>query len=341
MIMSKSRLYGLFRHATSLLYNSKKDFSIDRLSQVNKIIDKLTEPSTNKTLHDLGLVKNVVVNEGDVRIDLDLLVPGHPHYQSIENESLDAIKTLSWATSCSVSNSSEYAVHSDINQSLSKSCSTSSSSAPTLTDTTARTTARIKHIIGVSSCKGGVGKSTIAVNFAFALAQKGLKVGLLDADIYGPSLPYMVQPVSDIVRRSRINPKNILPLISIDYGIKMLSFGHVNPKAGVQGAGGREAAVLRGPVASKVITQMIVSTEWGELDYLVVDMPPGTGDIQITLSQTLSFAGAVIVTTPHHLSLVDAAKGVAMFQHLKIPTLALVCLLYMIVIIVLYPNICI
>ena len=327
MIMTKSRLFGLFKHAKSILYDNKKDFSLDRLSQVNKLLDKLTEPSTNKTLHDLGLVKDVVVNNGEVRIDLDLLVPGHPHYRSIEKECLDAVKTLSWATSCSVSNNSCYVVHnSDINQSFSKSCSTSSSSsAPISTDTTARTTAGIKQIIGVSSCKGGVGKSTIAVNFAFALAQKGLKVGLLDADIYGPSLPYMVQPVSDIVRRSRNNPKNILPLISKDYGIKMLSFGHVNPKAGVQGAGGREAAVLRGPVASKVIIQMIVSTEWGEMDYLVVDMPPGTGDIQITLSQTLSFAGAVIVTTPHYLSLVDAAKGVAMFQHLKIPTLALVC----------------
>lgn len=115
---------------------------------------------------------------------------------------------------------------------------------------------------------GGVGKSTVAVNLAFALAKRGLRVGILDADIYGPSLPYMVQPISDVVRRSPSNPKNILPL-ETSHGIKMLSFGHVSPKSGVQGAGGREAAVLRGPVASKVITQMISSTEWGDLDYLV------------------------------------------------------------------------
>ena len=124
----------------------------------------------------------------------------------------------------------------------------------------------------MSSCKGGVGKSTVAVNLAFSLARKGLKIGLLDADIYGPSLPYMVKPIETIVRRSKENSKFILPLLAQvdDHNLlKMLSFGHVNPKAGVEGAGGQTAAVLRGPVASKVITQMVASTEWGELDYLV------------------------------------------------------------------------
>ncbi len=114
-----------------------------------------------------------------------------------------------------------------------------------------------------------MGKSTIAVNLALALAKKGLRVGLLDADLYGPSLPYMVRPLSDTVRRSQTNRNNILPLDG-PYGIKMLSFGHVSPSAGVQGAGGVEAAVLRGPVASKVITQMVMSTEWGQLDYMVI-----------------------------------------------------------------------
>lgn len=272
-----------------------------------------------------------------VMVNLDPVVPGHPFihqvksylihsfvaamsnndlnlYLQLASECKGVLNRLGWVRECDVQ--IELAEHVHAHTSSTASASAESVSA----------LAGVRNIIAVSSCKGGVGKSTVAVNLAFTLAKRGLRVGLLDADIYGPSLPYMVKPLSDVVRRSRTNPKNILPLEAA-HDLKMLSFGHVNPKAGVQGAGAKEAAVLRGPVASKVVTQMVVGTEWGELDYLVVDMPPGTGDIQITLSQCLPFTGAVIVTTPHHLSLVDAAKGVAMFQHMQIPTLALVSVL--------------
>lgn len=188
-----------------------------------------------------------------------------------------------------------------------------------------------------------MGKSTIAANLAVTLAQRGLRVGLLDADIYGPSIPLLV-PVEDrTVFKSKTDPKAVLPLVG-PYGLKILSFGHVNPKAGVKqlkpfmlclgyrflrllgvvGAGGKQAAIIRGPVVSRVINQLIASTEWGDLDYLVVDMPPGTGDIQITLSQSIAFSGAVIVSTPHLLSVADAVKGVSMFGDLNVPTLALV-----------------
>lgn len=257
--------------------------------------------------------KDIQMKADGLMVTLDPIVPGHPYLNQMKNECDYALRHLDWVRDCIIR----------VNPITAPIPSTSSSSKDAPSQDAVSALAGIHNIIAVSSCKGGVGKSTVAVNLAFTLAKRGLRVGLLDADIYGPSLPYMVTPLSDVVRRSRANPKHILPL-EAEYGLKMLSFGHVNPKAGVQGAGAREAAVLRGPVASKVITQMVVGTEWGDLDYLLVDMPPGTGDIQITLSQCLNFTGAVIVTTPHHLSLVDAAKGVAMFQHMNIPTLAMV-----------------
>jgi ATP-binding protein involved in chromosome partitioning len=132
-------------------------------------------------------------------------------------------------------------------------------------------------------------------------------------------------PVEDTtVYRSTADPKAVKPIVG-PFGLQMMSFGHVSPKAGVVGAGGKQAAVIRGPIVSRVINQLIASTEWGKLDYLVVDMPPGTGDIQITLSQSISLSGAVVVSTPHLLSVADAIKGVEMFADLHVPTLALVC----------------
>ena len=211
----------------------------------------------------------------------------------------------------------------------------------------------VGHILAVSSCKGGVGKSTVAVNLACELQRRGLRVGLLDADIYGPSLPLMVQPIDHAVKKSLHNSKWIQPLECTN-GLKVMSFGYVNPRSGAPGAGGKGPAVMRGPIATRVINQLVCTltrfhniellynysfshwlvclftltqvgaTEWGDLDYLLVDMPPGTGDIQITLSQAMSFTGAIIVTTPHELSLADATKGVAMFEVLKVPTLAVV-----------------
>ena len=154
------------------------------------------------------------------------------------------------------------------------------------------TLAHVEHVIAVSSCKGGVGKSTVAVNLAMTLARQGLRVGIVDADIYGPSLPFMIQPEDVTVKRSPTNDKHVLPLAASGMpNLKFLSFGHVNPKAGVAGAGGRGAAIMRGPIVSRVINQLITSTEWGNLDYLLVDMPPGTGDVQITITQSVSLTG--------------------------------------------------
>jgi len=168
--------------------------------------------------------------------------------------------------------------------------------------------------IAVSSCKGGVGKSTVAVNLAYSLAQSGAKVGLFDADVYGPSLPTMVRledPVPEMFGQK------ILPLEH--KGVKLMSFGFVMNDGGASGP-----AIMRGPMVTQVVTQLLNQTEWGDLDYLVIDLPPGTGDIQITLAQVISLTAAIIVTTPQKISFIDVVKGIEMFDKLKIPTIGVV-----------------
>jgi Mrp family chromosome partitioning ATPase len=176
----------------------------------------------------------------------------------------------------------------------------------------------VGHIVAVSSCKGGVGKSTVAVNLAYALERMGGRVGLFDADVFGPSLPSLVSPSSTDVVRDADNGW-LRPLEHA--GVRLMSYGWVSPR---DSKGQRGGAVMRGPMVSTVVQQLSQLTDWGALDYLVVDMPPGTGDIAITLGQKLALSGAVIVTTPQKLALVDVAKGVDMFEKLKVPSLALV-----------------
>lgn len=174
-----------------------------------------------------------------------------------------------------------------------------------------------KHVIAIHSGKGGVGKSTVAVNLAVALAQRGLRVGLLDADIHGPSVPKMfhvedARPVADTV-----NGRDLIVPIE-QYGVKMLSIGFFVDV--------RSAVVWRGGMASNAIKQLINDAEWGELDYFLIDLPPGTSDIHLTLIQTLQLTGAIVVTTPQDVALVDARKGVDMFTNDKVnvPVLGLV-----------------
>lgn len=173
-------------------------------------------------------------------------------------------------------------------------------------------TAGVKNIIAVTSAKGGVGKSTTAVNLALAIAKSGAKVGLLDADIYGPSVPIMIgQQNADIEVRDN---KWMQPVEA--FGIYTHSIGYLVDQG--------QAAVWRGPMASKALAQLLDETQWPDLDYLIIDMPPGTGDIQLTLSQRIAVTAAVIVTTPQDLALADARKGVAMFEQVKVPVLGVV-----------------
>lgn len=172
----------------------------------------------------------------------------------------------------------------------------------------------VKNTIAVASGKGGVGKSTVAVNLAVALAKDGAKVGLIDADIYGPSIPLMLGSYEKPKVYQEENSVKIVPLEN--YGIKFMSIGLL--------VDSKDPIIWRGPMASGAIKQFLTDVDWGELDYLIFDMPPGTGDIQLTLVQTIPLTGAVIVTTPQEVSLIDARKALKMFERVNVPVLGVV-----------------
>jgi ATP-binding protein involved in chromosome partitioning len=169
---------------------------------------------------------------------------------------------------------------------------------------------RVKSVIAVGSGKGGVGKSTVAASLAFALKRAGAKVGLMDADVYGPSIPHLL----GVSERPRVADNKVFPIES--GGLRVMSMGLVVPAD--------QAVVWRGPMLHGAITQFLRDTEWGELDYLIIDMPPGTGDIALTLSQLLPLTGAVVVCTPQEVALLDAVKAIAMFRKVDIPVLGMV-----------------
>lgn len=173
----------------------------------------------------------------------------------------------------------------------------------------------VKFNIAVSSGKGGVGKSTVAVNLAAALIKEGYKTGLIDADIYGPSIPTMLGVTDEKPKIVKINEKNrLLPVVK--FGMKMMSIGFLVDQ--------KEAVVWRGPMASSALKQFISDVEWDELDFLLYDMPPGTGDIQLTLTQSIPLTGSIIVTTPQEISLIDARKGAKMYEKVNVPVLGII-----------------
>jgi ATP-binding protein involved in chromosome partitioning len=169
----------------------------------------------------------------------------------------------------------------------------------------------VKYLVAVASGKGGVGKTTVAVNLALALAKMGNKVGLLDADVYGPNVPIMLGSTAEPMATPQ---QRIIPVVA--QGLKMISMGLLNP--------GDKPVIWRGPMLHSVITQFLRSVEWGELDFLVIDLPPGTGDVQLTLIQTVEVTGAVVVTTPSTVALADVRKAIEMFRQVNVEVLGVV-----------------
>jgi Mrp family chromosome partitioning ATPase/DUF971 family protein len=258
-----------------------------------QILDSLRhiqDPDLHKDIVSLGFIKNLQIENGRVSFTLELTTPACPVKALFQSECEKSVRALPGVTSIEIQFSS-----------IPK-----KTNAPNL-----QSLEKIQSIIAVSSCKGGVGKSTVAAYLALTLQREGFKVGLFDADIYGPSIPtlfHLHHP--ELVTDAQ---KQILPPMFL--GIKVMSLGFVL---------GDSPAVMRGPMVSNYIKQLLLQTQWGALDYLVIDMPPGTGDIQLTITQTVSLEGALIVTTPQTLSLVDVTKGILMFEKVNVPILGLV-----------------
>jgi ATP-binding protein involved in chromosome partitioning len=266
-----------------------------------KILEALSnvqEPDLGKDLVTLNMVKDIVIKGNDVSFTIVLTTPACPMKDMMGTASTNAIKLL---------------VNKDANVKVNFTANTTSKR----TDPKS-ILPKVKNIIAVVSGKGGVGKSTVAANLALALSQSGAKIGLMDADIYGPSVPIMFGVRGE--RPLMIDVGGEKPMIAPleRYGIKLMSIGLLVDE--------KNAVVWRGPMASSAIRQFVTDVYWGELDYLIVDMPPGTGDIHLTLMQTVPVTGAVIVTTPQDVALADAKKGIAMFgqAQLNVPIIGLV-----------------
>ncbi len=266
-------------------------------AEVIKALSNVQEPDLGKDIVTLNMVKDVVIKGNDVAFTVVLTTPACPMKDMINRACVNAVKLL---------------VNKEANVTVNFTSNTSSNRKDNK-----QVLAGVKNIIAVVSGKGGVGKSTVAANLALAFAQGGAKVGLMDADIYGPSVPIMFGVRGERPMMKDVDGKGlIIPLEK--FGIKLMSIGLLVDE--------KSAVVWRGPMVSSAIRQFITDVDWGELDYLVIDMPPGTGDIHLTLMQAVPVTGVVIVTTPQNVALADAKKGIAMFgqAQVNVPIIGLV-----------------
>jgi ATP-binding protein involved in chromosome partitioning len=263
---------------------------------VLEALKNVDDPDLKKDLVTLGMIKDLVVDGKNVNFTVVLTTPACPMKEMIHKASVNAV--LHFVDKEAI-----------VNVKMSSNVSARTNSGPLLPG--------VKNIIGVASGKGGVGKSTIASNLALGLAKMGASVGLIDADIYGPSQTIMFDVVHEKPLIKVIDGKNkIIPVES--YGVKLLSIGFF--------ADTSQAIVWRGPMASKALMQMFSDADWGELDYMIIDLPPGTGDIHLSLVGAVPLNGVVIVSTPQQVALADAQKGVGMFRlpSINVPVLGII-----------------
>ena len=267
------------------------------IETVTEALRNVIEPDLKKDLITLNMVENIAVDNKKVSFDVILTTPACPMKEMIRQACVNAIVHF-------VDETAEVTVNM-----RAKTTSGRSANEPVLPG--------VKNIVAIASGKGGVGKSTVAANLAIALASKGVKVGLIDADIYGPSQHIMFGVENERLYVNERDGKSFM--IPIErYGVKVLSIGMlVDPN---------KAIPWRGPMASKALQQLFSDAEWGELDYMLIDLPPGTGDIHLTLVSAVPLTGAVIVSTPQHVALADARKGINMFQMdaINVPVLGLI-----------------
>ncbi len=249
------------------------------------------DPNTGRDFVSTKAIKNFNLSDGDVAFDVELGYPAKSQIPGFRKDLIAAAKSVAGVANVSVNVTTKITAHA--------------------VQRGVALLPKVKNIVAVASGKGGVGKSTTAVNLALALAAEGASVGLLDADIYGPSIPMMMgidgRPESE-------DGQTMEPLEN--YGVQVMSIGFLVAQD--------EAMIWRGPMATQALEQLLRQTNWKDLDYLIVDMPPGTGDIQLTLAQKVPMTGAVVVTTPQDIALLDAKKGIKMFEKVGVPILGIV-----------------
>jgi ATP-binding protein involved in chromosome partitioning len=257
---------------------------------VTRALSTVQEPELHRDLVTLNMIRDVTISGGEVGFTIVLTTPACPLRGRIEREAMEAVMQL-------VPGVQKVNVRFDA-QVRSDSRIAGKLNIP------------VKNIIAVASGKGGVGKTTVATNLAVSLALDGARVGVIDADIYGPNIPMMF----GLEGRPRVENEKMVPLVA--YGVEVISMGFLMPEG--------EALVWRGPMLHKAIQQMFTDVRWGELDYMVVDLPPGTGDAQLSLAQSVPLTGGVIVTGPQAVSVADARRGAAAFKRLEVPILGVI-----------------
>lgn len=266
------------------------------MSQISeeKILEALSQiidPDLRKDIVKLGFVRDLEVSGGDVSFRIVLTTPACPVKEQMESQAHEVVSALEGVSSVKVTMDAEVPQGRGIANNV---------AIP-----------GVKNIIAVSSGKGGVGKSTVAVNLAVALAQNGAKVGIMDADVYGPNVPLMLGTGYD---QPEVAGGQLQPIEA--HGVKMISMAVLVPPD--------KPMILRGPMLHGVVRQFLTDVNWGELDYLIVDMPPGTGDVQLSLAQLVPVQGAVLVTTPQEVSLSDVRRAVKMFEQVAVPVLGVI-----------------
>ncbi len=259
-------------------------------ADILKALSGIIDPDFNKDIVTLGFVKNIVINDGVVAFTIELTTPACPIKEEFRRQADEAVSALPGVNEVNITMTAKM---------------TPGRSKEAITG--------VANIIAVASGKGGVGKSTTAVNLAVAMARTGARVGLLDADIYGPSVPRMMG-LAGYKPEIDYDKKTFYPLEN--YGVKTISIGYLVEE--------NQAMIWRGPMVSGALSQLLTDVLWGELDYLFVDMPPGTGDVQLTLTQKVPVTGAVMVTTPQDIALLDCRKGIEMFKKAGVTTLGIV-----------------
>ena len=268
--------------------------------EVLKALEHITVPGEGQNMVESGAVKNVQVFGDEVEIDITI---GNPSLQARKKTEVEILQVI----------------HREVYEKakIKVNIKVDAPAKPKVNEIKGKPIPGIQNIVAVASGKGGVGKSTVTANLAVTLAKMGFKVGLLDADIYGPSMPIMFDVANEKPLAVNVAGKSKMKPVE-NYGVKLLSIGFFTQP--------NQAVIWRGPMASKALNQMIFDAAWGELDFLLVDLPPGTGDIHLSIMQAMPITGAVVVSTPQEVALADAKKGVAMFQQesINVPVLGIV-----------------